>query len=184
MDRFRLKTTMDGSKSRRRGPKQNDTPASNHRQQLNRNAQRTHRERKEIYVKDLEKRVSDYKAMIIDMDAHHSATQKELEKIMEENRTLKELLSVHHNIHFHDGRNGTRPSSNGADASVLELTFQGHTPPARMGPTGDNSMYRGPEQTLAGHMGMTTVGTFPRPHVGGSGTQVNQVQIGVDFVLE
>merc|ERR1712227_796745 len=51
------KQTKDGAAPKRRGPKPDSKPALTRRQELNRQAQRTHRERKEQYVKALEDEV-------------------------------------------------------------------------------------------------------------------------------
>ncbi|KIW65050.1 hypothetical protein PV04_07337 [Phialophora macrospora] len=48
------KITRDGQPAKRRGPKPDSKPAQTRRQELNRQAQRTHRERKENYIKALE----------------------------------------------------------------------------------------------------------------------------------
>jgi len=46
--------TRDGQPAKRRGPKPDSKPAITRRQEMNRVAQRTHRERKENYMHDLE----------------------------------------------------------------------------------------------------------------------------------
>ncbi|KAG9915010.1 hypothetical protein KCU98_g23089, partial [Aureobasidium melanogenum] len=51
------KQTKDGAAPKRRGPKPDSKPALTRRQELNRQAQRTHRERKEMYIKALEHEV-------------------------------------------------------------------------------------------------------------------------------
>jgi len=78
----------DGEKPKRRGPKPDSKPALTRRQELNRQAQRTHRERKEKYVKTLEEEV-------VRLREAFTVITKEKTHILEENRRLKELLEAH-----------------------------------------------------------------------------------------
>jgi hypothetical protein len=78
----------DGEKPKRRGPKPDSKPALTRRQELNRQAQRTHRERKEKYVKTLEEEV-------VRLREAFTIITKEKTHILEENRRLKELLEAH-----------------------------------------------------------------------------------------
>lgn len=78
----------DGEKPKRRGPKPDSKPALTRRQELNRQAQRTHRERKERYVKSLEEEV-------VRLREAFTVITKEKTQILEENRRLKELLEAH-----------------------------------------------------------------------------------------
>ncbi|KAH7326689.1 hypothetical protein B0I35DRAFT_475310 [Stachybotrys elegans] len=80
------KTTRDGNPPKRRGPKPDSKPALTRRQELNRQAQRTHRERKELYVKALEDEVLRLKEVFT------TASQAK-DKLAEENRHLREVLS-------------------------------------------------------------------------------------------
>ncbi|KAF2270546.1 hypothetical protein CC78DRAFT_539063 [Lojkania enalia] len=82
------KTTRDGQPPKRRGPKPDSKPALTRRQELNRQAQRTHRERKEMYIKALEQEVLRLKDVF-------SQTSRERDAFAEENRRLKELLMAH-----------------------------------------------------------------------------------------
>ncbi|EKG11884.1 Basic-leucine zipper (bZIP) transcription factor [Macrophomina phaseolina MS6] len=82
------KKTRDGQPPKRRGPKPDSKPALTRRQELNRQAQRTHRERKEMYIKCLEQEVGHLKELF-------SKTARERDAIAEENRRLKELLVAH-----------------------------------------------------------------------------------------
>jgi hypothetical protein len=82
------KTTRDGQTPKRRGPKPDSKPALTRRQELNRQAQRTHRERKEMYIKALEQEVLRLKEVF-------TTTSKERDAFAEENRRLKELLMAH-----------------------------------------------------------------------------------------
>lgn len=82
------KQTKDGQPPKRRGPKPDSKPALTRRQELNRQAQRTHRERKEMYIKALEQEVLRLKEMF-------TTSTKERDAVVEENRRLKELLASH-----------------------------------------------------------------------------------------
>ncbi|RYP63104.1 hypothetical protein DL771_009446 [Monosporascus sp. 5C6A] len=79
------KSTRDGNPPKRRGPKPDSKPALTRRQELNRQAQRTHRERKEFYIKALEDEVFRLKEI-------YSNVTQDKEKLAEENRQLKGLL--------------------------------------------------------------------------------------------
>ncbi|RYP17247.1 hypothetical protein DL765_004632 [Monosporascus sp. GIB2] len=79
------KSTRDGNPPKRRGPKPDSKPALTRRQELNRQAQRTHRERKELYIKALEDEVFRLKEI-------YSNVAQDKEKLAEENRQLKGLL--------------------------------------------------------------------------------------------
>ncbi|KAI9854185.1 MAG: hypothetical protein M1824_000564 [Vezdaea acicularis] len=82
------KTTRDGQPPKRRGPKPDSKPALTRRQELNRQAQRTHRERKELYIKALEQEVRRLKETYMNVTHERDA-------VREENRRLKELLQQH-----------------------------------------------------------------------------------------
>ncbi|KAI0843002.1 hypothetical protein F5Y06DRAFT_78642 [Hypoxylon sp. FL0890] len=79
------RTTRDGNPPKRRGPKPDSKPALTRRQELNRQAQRTHRERKELYIKALEDEVLRLKEI-------YSNVSQDKDKLAEENRQLKTLL--------------------------------------------------------------------------------------------
>ncbi|KAI1779482.1 hypothetical protein F4818DRAFT_453551 [Hypoxylon cercidicola] len=79
------RTTRDGQQPKRRGPKPDSKPALTRRQELNRQAQRTHRERKELYIKALEDEVLRLKEI-------YSNVSQDKDKLSEENRQLKTLL--------------------------------------------------------------------------------------------
>ncbi|KAK4451450.1 AP-1-like transcription factor [Podospora aff. communis PSN243] len=80
------KRTTHGQPPKRRGPKPDSKPALTRRQELNRQAQRTHRERKELYIKALEDEVLRLKEIF-------SNVSQDKEKLAEENRQLKALLT-------------------------------------------------------------------------------------------
>ncbi len=78
--------SIDGTPPKRRGPKPDSKPALTRRQELNRQAQRTHRERKELYIKALEDEVLRLKEI-------YSNISQDKERLADENRQLKQLLS-------------------------------------------------------------------------------------------
>ncbi|CAL3966369.1 hypothetical protein PZA11_003042 [Diplocarpon coronariae] len=78
----------DGQQPKRRGPKPDSKPALTRRQELNRQAQRTHRERKELYIKALEQEV-------LRLKENFSSVSQDKETLAEENRQLRQLLAQH-----------------------------------------------------------------------------------------
>ncbi|KAL2816241.1 hypothetical protein BDW59DRAFT_11411 [Aspergillus cavernicola] len=97
------KTTRDGQPAKRRGPKPDSKPALTRRQELNRQAQRTHRERKEQYIRALESEVARLReAYTQEISAANLAVHQHREmvnSVTEENKMLKELLASQ-NINF------------------------------------------------------------------------------------
>ncbi|OTB02104.1 hypothetical protein M426DRAFT_30930, partial [Hypoxylon sp. CI-4A] len=79
------RTTREGNPPKRRGPKPDSKPALTRRQELNRQAQRTHRERKELYIKALEDEVLRLKEI-------YSNVSQDKDKLADENKQLKTLL--------------------------------------------------------------------------------------------
>ncbi|KAJ5971455.1 uncharacterized protein N7479_001373 [Penicillium vulpinum] len=90
------KTTRDGQQPKRRGPKPDSKPALTRRQELNRQAQRTHRERKERYIRQMEVEVSRlreaYTTDITEADASIRQHKEMLHSMRLENEILKEIL--------------------------------------------------------------------------------------------
>ncbi|KAH6610893.1 hypothetical protein Trco_000913 [Trichoderma cornu-damae] len=80
------KVTRTGNPPKRRGPKPDSKPALTRRQELNRQAQRTHRERKELYIKALEDEVLRLKEVF-------STISQDKQKLYDENKQLKEVLA-------------------------------------------------------------------------------------------
>ncbi|KAJ9137918.1 AP-1-like transcription factor [Pleurostoma richardsiae] len=80
------RTTREGNPPKRRGPKPDSKPALTRRQELNRQAQRTHRERKELYIKALEDEVLRLKEV-------YANVSQDKDRLAEENRQLKALLA-------------------------------------------------------------------------------------------
>ncbi|KAL2261946.1 hypothetical protein VTK26DRAFT_2928 [Humicola hyalothermophila] len=97
------RTTRDGQPQKRRGPKPDSKPALTRRQELNRQAQRTHRERKELYIKALEDEVLRLKEVFSNM-------AQDKDRLVEENRQLRELLA----------QNGLGPGPMTGPSSVMD----------------------------------------------------------------
>ncbi|KAF7620164.1 flbB [Aspergillus flavus] len=93
------KVTRDGQPAKRRGPKPDSKPALTRRQELNRQAQRTHRERKEQYMRALETEVSRLReAYTQEISAANLTVHQHREMVRslsEENNILKEILAAH-----------------------------------------------------------------------------------------
>jgi len=166
------KTTRDGQTPKRRGPKPDSKPALTRRQELNRQAQRTHRERKEMYIKALEQEVLRLKDTF-------ATTARERDAIAEENRRLKELL-IAHGISYDLSSPGT-----GGFGRVGSSAYGGSS-------TGSVSGSYGPGSNSTGY---TSPNSMP-PQVQGSGQMsppqkprqqsnngMDYDQVGIDFVL-
>ncbi|OJD17424.1 hypothetical protein AJ78_02498 [Emergomyces pasteurianus Ep9510] len=89
----------EGQTPKRRGPKPDSKPAQTRRQELNRQAQRTHRERKEQYIRALETEISRLRECYSnDMSASNISIQQQkkvLQEQKEENATLRQILAAH-----------------------------------------------------------------------------------------
>lgn len=83
-----LTDPADGQPPKRRGPKPDSKPAQTRRQELNRQAQRTHRERKEQYLKLLEEEVQDSRTRF-------EQISQDLRDSRNEVKRLRQLLSSH-----------------------------------------------------------------------------------------
>ncbi|KAJ5765899.1 hypothetical protein N7520_005458 [Penicillium odoratum] len=142
------KTTRDGQTPKRRGPKPDSKPALTRRQELNRQAQRTHRERKEQYMRALETEVSRLReAYTTEISDANTTIQQQKEAIniaRHENEILKEILLAN-GIQFEPELERRRTerasvggyqsspvagSSNGSNAAVFtnSMTQQNTTP--------------------------------------------------------
>ncbi|KAK3298837.1 uncharacterized protein B0H64DRAFT_439273 [Chaetomium fimeti] len=192
------RTTRDGQPQKRRGPKPDSKPALTRRQELNRQAQRTHRERKELYIKALEDEVLRLKEIFSHI-SHDKA------RLADENRQLKALLAQ-------NGIGGSLPSGSVLDDSASNPSV-GYSPSASMGasyvPGSSNTSAFTPPPLSVGSGGRgggisPNSATYPHNHShhrhqlsgqgslgtpAGTGSQPNQLpnidyeQAGVDFVL-
>ncbi|KAL9026286.1 MAG: hypothetical protein Q9196_005024 [Gyalolechia fulgens] len=81
-------TRADGEAPKRRGPKPDSKPAATKRQEMNRLAQRTHRERKDQYAHELEQRVKQARDTYFEM-------VREQDQLQHENQEMAQLLRAH-----------------------------------------------------------------------------------------
>ncbi|KAI8632286.1 hypothetical protein F5Y19DRAFT_358410 [Xylariaceae sp. FL1651] len=159
------RTTRDGNPPKRRGPKPDSKPALTRRQELNRQAQRTHRERKELYIKALEDEVLRLKEV-------YSNVSQDKDKLAEENRQLRNLLH----------QNGIQ-SGAGAMDDVISNPSMGYTS------SGSISGSYAPGSSSAFTPPLTSISTVPSVQSLGMGQQhpvqscVDYDQAGIDFVL-
>ncbi|CAI6332186.1 unnamed protein product [Periconia digitata] len=165
------KTTRDGQPPKKRGPKPDSKPALTRRQELNRQAQRTHRERKEMYIKALEQEVLRIKESF-------TGVSKERDAFAEENRRLKELLAAHGisydfstppQMHHFGSSYGDSSSGSVSGGYGARTNSTGYTSPATMQHRGSISQDTVPIQQQ------------PQPGVPANGMDYDQ--IGIDFVL-
>ncbi|KAI1757262.1 hypothetical protein F4782DRAFT_482033 [Xylaria castorea] len=166
------RTTRDGNPPKRRGPKPDSKPALTRRQELNRQAQRTHRERKELYIKALEDEVLRLKEVF-------SNVSQDKDKLADENRQLRNLLH----------QNGIASSSVGAMDDVISNPSMGYTS------SGSISGSYAPGSSSAFTPPMTSISSLPSvagsaQMMGGHMGQQHPVQsvvdydqAGIDFVL-
>ncbi|KAM0563868.1 hypothetical protein ACHAPJ_000074 [Fusarium lateritium] len=117
------RTTRDGNPPKKRGPKPNSKPALTRRQELNRQAQRTHRERKELYIKALEDEVLRLKEVF-------SNVSLDRERLADENKRLRDALTQaglqHSSPHVAGSATSGGPDS--ANTSSPPLTSQSTAP--------------------------------------------------------
>ncbi|KAF2707793.1 hypothetical protein K504DRAFT_458278 [Pleomassaria siparia CBS 279.74] len=167
------KTTRDGLPAKRRGPKPDSKPALTRRQELNRQAQRTHRERKEMYIKALEQEV-------LRLKDSFASTTRERDAFAEENRRLRELLMAHGiNVDL------SSPVTNGVGTSTYGSSSSGSLSGA-YGPGSNSTGYTSPPTMphraslsgIAGHEGNPPQQQTQEPNGG-----LDYDQIGIDFVL-
>ncbi|ESA44189.1 hypothetical protein GE21DRAFT_1634 [Neurospora crassa] len=136
------KKTRDGQTPKRRGPKPDSKPALTRRQELNRQAQRTHRERKELYIKALEDEVLRLKEIF-------GTISQDKERLAEENRRLKAKLA----------QNDAAGDPIAADTNFFDQMVSSPSGPSP-GYTSSSSML-GSESYLPG--GPSSQTTFPSP---------------------
>jgi len=197
-------TRVDGQEPKRRGPKPDSKPALTRRQELNRQAQRTHRERKELYIKGLEVEVNRLKD-------NFANVARDKMSLAEENRQLKQLLGTHGinwngnggaedfnvsdftNINNHVNGNSNRgPSSTGyTSGSSISGTYASgsaaYSPPPHS--NGARSLNQSPTSphhfNSNGVMNMNGNLNGSRQHQGLSSlhNEDYEQQAGIDFVL-
>ncbi|KAI5920022.1 hypothetical protein F4810DRAFT_452495 [Camillea tinctor] len=177
------RTTRDGNPPKRRGPKPDSKPALTRRQELNRQAQRTHRERKELYIKALEDEVLRLKEVF-------SNVSQDKDKLAEENRQLKNIL--HQNGLSHT-------AAAGALDDVISNPSLGYTSSGSISgsyaPGSSSTAYTPPLTSIStvpsmSNSGQLMAGGAAAPHGLGHqqpssahGSGVDYDQAGIDFVL-
>lgn len=117
------RTTRDGNPPKKRGPKPNSKPALTRRQELNRQAQRTHRERKELYIKALEDEVLRLKEVF-------SNVSLDRERLADENKRLRDSLAQAGLQHSspHVAGSATSRGFNSTNTGSSPLTSQSTAP--------------------------------------------------------
>lgn len=171
----------DGQPAKRRGPKPDSKPALTRRQELNRQAQRTHRERKEMYIKSLEQEVLRLREVF-------SQTNRERDLIAEENRRLRDLLAQHGisydfgstPIKFQRENSSFAPSSSGSISGSYRGASDstGFSPPPPPPPSGINGPFGPPPpQHMPAGSHMRNMAQLP------NNNRLDYDSIGIDFVL-
>ncbi|KAI0136551.1 BZIP-type transcription factor [Xylariales sp. AK1849] len=178
------KTTRDGLPAKRRGPKPDSKPALTRRQELNRQAQRTHRERKESYIKALEEEVLRLKEVF-------SNVSQDKDKLAEENKQLKNLLNQF---------NGLSPATGGAMDDTVSNPSPGYTSSTSITGSyapGSATAYTPPltsqstAPSVSASSQMTGIQHHPQVHqhhqharnISQQQSRVDYDQAGIDFVL-
>lgn len=143
---------------------------------------RTHRERKEQYIKALEQEVLRLK------DAFADST-RERDKVLEENKRLKSLLAQHgisydfgeSPVQFRRENSGYGPSSSGSISGSYQPASDstGLSPPAVNGQLLQMPQQQTQSQQGAGMQPLQVSGSMSQL----PSNQLNYDQIGVDFVL-
>jgi len=158
------KQTKDGAAPKRRGPKPDSKPALTRRQELNRQAQRTHRERKEMYIKALEHEVLRLKEL-------YGSSVSDRDAVINENKRLRELLLAHgvslDSLQSLPLMRGMPASYNGSSSGSISGSYRQESS------TGDFSP---PPLRSQDSKPMASAGQLPGQHL-------DYDQIGIDFVL-
>ncbi|KAI9676540.1 MAG: hypothetical protein M1817_000699 [Caeruleum heppii] len=165
------KTTRDGQPAKRRGPKPDSKPALTRRQELNRQAQRTHRERKELYIKALEQEVLRLKETV-------SSSIRSRDEVLTENQQLKELLRQN-GLSYPDARPQPHPPT------LQHSSSEGYPSSRNM----SMSMASGSQSLsppIPGSLAPPSSGggSAPPTQLGGQQPSLDYDQIGIEFVLE
>ena len=186
-----LTCSADGQPPKRRGPKPDSKPALTRRQELNRQAQRsvgyvigarfpiqanhhcrTHRERKEQYIKCLEQEV-------LHLKESYASCAKQRDAWEVEARRLTDILVAHGIQVPHSSMSppAMHPSSSGSFSSSYPQQNSASTSNTTLPSTGNN--YANPA------MPPMPSSTTPPAHMAGvqPATNVDYDQTGIDFVL-
>ncbi|GFF47304.1 hypothetical protein IFM46972_08264 [Aspergillus udagawae] len=168
------KVTRDGQPAKRRGPKPDSRPALTRRQELNRQAQRTHRERKEQYIRSLETEVSRLReAFTQEMSAANLAVvqhREMLQTVNEENAILKELLTAN-GVQFETELERRRAERRSAGRGFQSSPLAGSSPGTGAPVASNGNTYTTPPTTIS------TVSSDLSPLASGVGrVQISPVQ--------
>jgi len=160
----------DGQPQKRRGPKPDSKPALTRRQELNRQAQRTHRERKEQYIKALEHELLRVKDL-------YGQTTREKDQALSEVARLRDILA-RHGVHYEHNTpatsyNASMPSYTGSSAGSVSGAYRQDS---------NTSAGMSPPPPMSSHMNSPPGlhGQPPQMPRGG----IDYDQLGIDFVLE
>ncbi|KAL3417596.1 BZIP-type transcription factor [Phlyctema vagabunda] len=164
-------TRVDGQPPKRRGPKPDAKPALTRRQELNRQAQRTHRERKELYIKALEAEVQRLKESF-------SNVTRDKDSVAEENRQLKALLAQH-GIPWNGTGGVDELSRNGSHGLSSSPSMSGSYTPGSAGLTPPPHAH-GTQYSASSSMGGNHGRSMAQQQVQRG---VDYDQAGIDFVL-
>jgi len=123
------------SEKKRPGPKRDSKPAPSEKLERNRQAQRTHRERKEQYTKDLELELSRLRELFVntarERDAANQARDeafKARDHLFEENQRLREALQMSTSTSGTDSGYDGISSVSGMDTRANSISFSGGLP--------------------------------------------------------
>lgn len=180
---------VDGQPSKRRGPKPDSKPALTRRQELNRQAQRhepsqprlhpasttltvprTHRERKELYIKALEQEV-------LRLKQNFSTVARSKDTLAEENRQLRQLLAAHGIPWTGSGGIDELAATGGSTSYPSSGSFSGSYP-SSVSPTPQYANNGNNVTHLAPPLPQT-----PHTHHPTAGQGLDLDQAGIDFVL-
>ncbi|KAF2157608.1 hypothetical protein K461DRAFT_21427 [Myriangium duriaei CBS 260.36] len=162
------KQTKDGQPQKRRGPKPDSKPALTRRQELNRQAQRTHRERKEQYTKALENEVMRIKEL-------YTGMVQERDVALADNNRLREMLKAH-GIQVDlatpsTSYNATMPSYASSNGGSMSTGYRHDSNATALSQSPLNGQSRSPPQMQTGHAAQIP------------GTGMDYDQLGIDFIL-
>ncbi|MCJ1311347.1 hypothetical protein MMC25_005018 [Agyrium rufum] len=172
--------TRDGQPPKRRGPKPDSKPALTRRQELNRQAQRTHRERKEVYIKNLEDQ-------IMSLKESYTGKIQERNSIADENRRLKDLLHAHGISDFGNEAysiSGGAPSAytpSVSDSRAGSYAYQAFSPSS--GGLPSPGMPHGMRGSDAGFSNVQQLSPLQVQQSLTQSSGIDHDQVGVDFVL-
>ncbi|KAI4148879.1 MAG: hypothetical protein LQ340_004893 [Diploschistes diacapsis] len=196
------KANREGQTPKKRGPKRDSKPALTRRQELNRQAQRTHRERKETYIKSLEEQCMQLKEV-------YEESFQEKQAVLEENKKLKELLrmnGIQYSSREQSATGGypTHPNSTSSTSRSASAYGYGGWDQQRFSPSGvQGSLGNSPSVGASGYYSDQGTGisqpslldshgglqgqSQQQPSAGPAASTQNPIlgdfQLGVDFVL-